>query len=263
MKKLLLVLGLIIALVPVNSFAGKLNDFESSVTNKKHEKKKKEKKDNGNRDSHGHHRPREDRDEHHHHDSDDGCHGFFSCLFGVFVEVYASSSSSGSETRKPDNPRDSLIIFDVAYQNLEPGIFGLDASFQVRLKRVNIDGRLTRYVETSPSDTLDVIQFKVVYPIRLGRSLTVGGALGTYTLAGNSTSTGGLFGFPITYQVPGSYWEFGMTPLWGNISDNNISDLDFRVSYRTSRANFFAGHRAINAGSQSLSGPYFGLGLNI
>lgn len=66
MKGLLLALGLTIALVPVNSFAGKLDDFESSATKKKHEKP----------DSHRPHRPKKDRDNHHHHDSHDGCHGF-------------------------------------------------------------------------------------------------------------------------------------------------------------------------------------------
>lgn len=44
MKKLLLALVLTIALLPVNSFAGKLDKFESSVTEEKYEKKKHKKR---------------------------------------------------------------------------------------------------------------------------------------------------------------------------------------------------------------------------
>lgn len=265
LKNLLLALGLTIALVPVNSFAGKLDDFESSATKKKHEK----------RDSRGHPPSREHRNDDHRHHSDGGCHGFFSCLFEIFIHVDVSSPPTGPydeadhpenlphESGRPDKASGSSIMtVDFAYQNLESGIFGLDTNFQLRLKRVNIESRFTRYIETSPYDTLDVFQLKVVYPIRLGRSLTIGGALGIYQLAGNGTNTGGSFGFPISYKAPGSKWEFGMTPSWTNINGNTITDIDYRVSYRNRKTNFFAGHRAINTGSQLLSGPYIGLGLN-
>lgn len=172
------------------------------------------------------------------------------------------------DTRQPDsqsveNPsRKSSVTFDAAYQNIEPGIFGLDTSMQARFRLINIEGRFTRYVETSPSDILDVSQLKVVYPMRLGRSFTVGGALGIYNLAGNNSNTGISFALPLSYQAPDSNWEFGMTPLWTSINGNSITDVDYRISYRTSKTNYFAGHRAINTGSQLLSGPYVGLGFN-
>jgi hypothetical protein len=256
MKGLLLAIALTIVLVPVISFAGKLDDFESSATRKKHE----------NRDSHRDHRSKKDRQDHHHHDSDDGCHGFFGCLFAVFIDVEPSYSSENTyeDTRELDNPsKDSGATVDVAYQSIESGLYGVDSSFEARFGLINFDGRFTRYVETSPFDTLDVIQANVVFPVRLGRSFTLGGALGVYQLAGNSINTGGSFGLPISYKAPGSNWEFGMKPLWVNINGNTITDVDFRASYRASKINFFAGHRAIDTGSQFLSGPYIGFGLNL
>lgn len=266
MKNLLLALGLVIALVPVSSFAGKLDDFETSATEKKHER----------RDSRRHPPSRDNRDDGHHHQSDGGCHGFFSCLFQIFIHVDASSSSTDTydETEQSEYPPDEsgqqnnpparpLVTVDLAYQYMEPGIFGLDSSFKLRLKWVNIEGRFTRVVETSPYDILDVSQLNVVFPIRLSRSLTVGGSVGLYQLAGNNTNTGGSIGMPITYKAPGSKWEFAMTPLWTNINGNYITDVDYRVSYRKGNTNFFTGHRGIDTGSQLLSGPYVGVGLNL
>lgn len=191
---------------------------------------------------------------------------FFGCLFSVFIDVDSSYSSEDTyeDTREPDNPsKDTGATIDVAYQSVEPGLYGLDSRFEARFGLINIDGRFTRYVETSPFDTLDVIQANLVFPVRLGRSFTVGGGLGVYQLAGNSINTGGSFGLPISYKAPGSKWVFGLTPLWVNINGNTITDVDFRVSYRASRMNFFAGHRAIDTGSQLLSGPYIGLGINL
>lgn len=255
MKRLLLAIALTIVLVPVNSFAGRLDDFESSVTKKKHEK----------RDSRRHHRSKKDRQDHHHHDSDDGCHGFFGCLFAVFIDVDSSYSAEDNydDSPQPDRPPvDTGVTVDIAYQSVEPTIYGVDSSLEVKFGLINIDGRFTRYVETSPFDTLDVIQANLVFPVRLGRSFTLGGALGIYQMAGNSINTGGSLGLPISYNAPGSNWEFGMTPIWASINGNTITDVDFRVSYRASKLNFFAGHRAIDTGSQLLSGPYIGLGLN-
>ena len=267
MKNLIAALGLTIALVPVNSFAGKLDEFESSVTKQEREEQKQRKQKSGKhrsgkQKSRDHPRSKRSRNDDHHHHSDDSCHGFFSCLFSIFIQIH-SSSSPGSESKKPDNPENSLMTFDAAYQNVEPGIFGLDTRFQLRLKRVYIEGRLTRYIETSPIDVLDVHHWKVVYPVKMGKSFTVGAGLGIYNLSGNNSSTGGSLSVPMRYQAPSSYWEFGVTPTWASINGNTISDVDFRVSYRTNKANVFVGHRTVNTGSQSLGGAYFGIGLNI
>jgi hypothetical protein len=254
MKKLLLALGVTIALVPVYSFAGKLDDFESAATEKKDEKRR----------SRGHPGSHRDRDRHSHHDYDDSCHGFFSCLFDVFIHVDASPSYAEPEydPRQPDRPSEnSGVTIDAAYQFVEPGIYGLDTRLQARFRLIHIEGRFTRYVETSPPDSLDISQFRLVYPIRLGRSLTIGAGIGAYQLAGNNTNTGGSFSFPISYRAPYSNWQFDLTPLWASINGNTISDVDLRASYRTGRTNFFVGARAMETGSQLINGPYIGVGF--
>lgn len=254
-KKILLGLGLTIAMVPVNSIAGKLDDFESAATEKKHEKKK----------SRGHPRSNGHGDRYSHHDSDDGCHGFFSCLIDVFIHVDTSPSYTEPDydTRQSDRPSgDSGVTIDAAYQFVEAGIYGLDTSLQARFRLIHIEGRFTRYVETAPSDSLDISQFRLVYPIRLGRSLTIGAGLGAYQLAGNNTNTGGSISFPISYRAPYSNWQFDLTPLWASINGNTISDVELRAGYRTGSTNFFVGARAMETGGQLINGPYIGVGFN-
>lgn len=240
-RKCIALSGILLLLIPLTSHGGKLDDFEKAAATPQHQQTT---------------NTSETSD-----DPDDGeCHGFFSCLLSeLFSEV-----SINSPARLDDGPGGNSrprAELDFAYQRIDPTIYALDTSFHSPAGLFDLDVRYTGYVESMPPDSLNISRLSLTLPMRFSDSLKIGVGAGFYELAGNTINSGLSFSLPFTYQSPDSPWTIGLSPTWADINGNTIRDVDLRLSYRTKKASFFIGNRDIQAGSQSLGGPYVGAGF--
>ncbi len=260
MRKEILLIGLCLALVSGSAWAGKLDDYEKAATRPKPST-----------------RAQTDRE------SDGDCHGFLSCFLDALLQSSSSSDDSaddeasssapaGDDQSTADEPSSSSPVvadrgtatlgtgFDIAYQSAGTGVWAYDLSIMGHLGAVDIGGRITHYVEASPPDTLDINQVNLTLPVKLGESLTMGGGIGLYQLAGNNTNTGLSLSLPFLLHEPGNSWQVRITPLVADINGNTISDVDVRAGYRRGPLALLAGYREMRAGAQLLGGPYLGAG---
>ena len=238
--------------VPSTAFAGKLDNFESSLN-----------------------QPTKTYDSGSYSDSDS--ESFFLDIFGeIMVDllaygmVYGGVSSmervnggiSGPdameiESRENGEPLIPFARIDVAYLDAESDVKGYDYRLECGYGAFAVHLNHTHYRESSPKDKLDLIRLYGIYRMSFGSHFELGLGLGSLTVKGNDSNSRMSFTMPIRIQ-PGEHIGIEFRPSWAE----NLNERDLGVLLRWEYVSLKAGYRWVSSFGESLDSAYVGFSVH-
>jgi len=172
-------------------------------------------------------------------------------------------------TPKDGDPILPTTRFDFGWQAVESDVQGFDYALEAGYGPLAARGRMTRYTEHDPDDSLDLGSILALWriPVTQGAELDVG--IGGAVLDGNERQTGVDFGVAFRVWVPEKHVGFEYRGEFIDIGDGLSSNefsvllhlkwLALRAGYRWVHTThrFFDGHYV----TESLDGPFAGASL--
>jgi hypothetical protein len=256
--KLIVILSAVVFCFSVNSYAGKLDDFEKDATKKKDDKETKEKKDTS------------------------VCDEIFSAVAGFFVEIFVagdgSSKKAGSsqtdagvsptsgpgdedkEVREKGDPIRPFARVDASYQHMSSRLKAQDYFVELGYDPIALSGRFTHYMETDPDDSMDAIEVFLLYRMEFVKKFEVDLGIGDMLLDGESSHSGISFTVPVKFK-PVDYVWLEFRPAIASINGNFMQDYDLSAHVGWRYASVKAGYRWYMSPNETLDGPYLGVSI--
>ena len=242
------------------SYAGMLDDFETSAT------KKKPKSENRNSTKSCQYKKR--------------CNNSSDSFAELFVEMFAEmigaviragaqgtsartkmyKSSNYFEPRKIGSPLLPTLRLDLSSQSISPNIQGNDFRIEVGESTTAVQFRATKYKENSPTDSMDYVSAHGLYRLAFGNHVNFNLGVGASFLSGNKKTSGLSLTFPF-------YWHFHENmgieykPVITSFNKNIVTDQDLSVLFNYKAASIAVGYRKLSSVGEALSGPYIGFSL--
>jgi hypothetical protein len=153
-----------------------------------------------------------------------------------------------------------FLRLDAGYQSVRSDVDAWDWRAEGGYGPIGVHVNHTRYRETEPADTLDLVRVFGLYRMSFGSLLEVDLGLGALTMdsgKGENSSS-----FAVTLPVLLHPWDFAgleFRPAWAH----NVSDYDLALVTGWRFASVKAGYRWVRTPSYSLDGPYAALCLKL
>lgn len=167
-------------------------------------------------------------------------------------------SGFGVEPRKTGEPDIPFIRADLNYQRISRHISAIGWLLQAGYGPAAAQYRQTHYTESSPSDSLDLIQVHGLYRMSPVKKIEFGPGLGAMLLEGGGQSGGFSVTFPLTVY-PAEPLAFNLTPAWGWIHGNLVSEYDWSAGYVRKFFSYKLGYKSLRVRREKLAGPYIGV----
>ena len=238
------------------SYAGILDDFETSAT-KKRPKSEKRKSTRSCQSKKG----------------CDNSSGFFAELFGELLTAILREGVQGTkarsskyyrntyiEPRKIGSPLLPKLRLDLSSQSISPNIQGNDFRIEVGESIAAVQLRATKYKEESPTDSMDYVSAHALYRLAFGNHVNFNLGVGASFLSGNKNTSGLSITLPF-------YWHFHENmgieykPVITSFNNNIVTDQDLSVLFNYKAASIAVGYRKLSSVGEALSGPYIGFSL--
>lgn len=202
--------------------------------------------------------------------SNSDCDNFLACLVEVLIDwstntnnMSLSESTSFNDTineineREPGDPINSVFRLDASHQNLQSDVSAVDYGAEFSYAIFALHYRSTSLHEPSAIDDLQIKQASVL--IRgADKTFSIAFGVGAATISGQQQNTGSMYTIPIKSRV-NNYLIFGFRPTLMIINGHLIQDYDVSGELLWRYAGVRLGYRYIDAGNNSLRGPYMGL----
>ena len=199
--------------------------------------------------------------------SDTDCNVFLACLVQVLIDwttysynksLTESSSFNGTvneiKEREPGDPIMSVFRLDASRQNLQSDVSAVDYAAEFSHSIFALHYRSTALHEPSAFDDLQIKQLSAL--IRgADKTFSIAFGVGAATISGQQQNTGPMYTIPVKSRV-NSKVIFGFRPTLMRINGRNIQDYDISGEYLWRYAGIRIGYRYIDAGYNSLRGPY-------
>lgn len=276
---MILVSVMVCLLFSLNSYAGKLDDFEAEVS-----KEEETKSIDGDEDETKHSKDKGheiNKSEGHWNNDED--YGFIEMIVhgvvggiarGVFYGIVGGgrlslervqaldelSNEPGESGRELGEALIPYIRLDTAYQVVEPDVSAYDFRLEGGYGPVALQTRFTRYEEEMPTDQLDMIQAHILYRGSIRDVAEVDMGVGGLTLNGAESNSGFSFTMPFLLH-PWKFLGFEFRPAWAFVNNHVIQDYDLAALAGWSFIGCRVGYRWVRVGSASLDGPYAGLAV--
>lgn len=247
---------LVMAAVPV-AFAGKLDDFEDSATNRG--------KSDGDHDHDHSHKSYDDI-------SDEDSSAALALLI-VALPVYGGLASwhrvrpdevdsdvkeENSSLRRAGEALLPFVRVDAAYQLVESDVDAWDLRAELGFGPFAVQARETHYDEGEPDDDLDLVQAHFLWRMTVVKQLEIDLGIGGVVVDGEDTNAGVSGTLPILIH-PWDFLGLELRPSWSSVKDNTVSDYDLSLLAGWRFISARAGYRWTKSGGSSLNGPIFGL----
>jgi hypothetical protein len=238
------------------SHAGQLDEFEKAATEERKED----------------HNPPHHDDTDYYDDDDDSYFSIFFETAGAFVaEGWKASAArmappnsgpyADTPQREPGEPLLPYLRIDAGWQHIDDNIQAVDTRIEAGYGPLALAYRHTHYMERDTDDTLNLAYAHALYRFSPTPAFEVDLALGATVLDGNNTHAGFSVGIPITWY-PWKNVGLRFAPTWSSINSNWISDYDTAVQVSIRFMTIFAGYRYVDAGGETLDGPYCGVSFH-
>jgi len=144
-----------------------------------------------------------------------------------------NASSVPGQKRGPGLRRsgEAMLPFfrvDIAYQSVESDIDAIDARTEGGYGPWAVQGRYTRYTERDPDDELHMYQIHGLLRITRGESAEGDIGVGAVIIEGTHTTGGFSITIPLLVH-PSDHYGLEIRPSWGFISGNVLQDYDIGI----------------------------------
>jgi hypothetical protein len=150
---------------------------------------------------------------------------------------------------------------DLSHHWVRPDVRGVEMRVEGGYGAAGLEGRLTRFRESSPAARLDLAYIRAVLHVPLTARLRLGLGVGAGQLAGAGRTSGFSASVPMDLRLARA-WAVELNPGWTKLGDRTMSDVDAGVRWGAGRASLRLGYRRLRAGDQCLSGPTAGLSFS-
>ena len=160
-------------------------------------------------------------------------------------------------TPLPGDPIVPMARFDYAWQAVEDDVEAHDFGLELGYSAVALRGRLTRYRENDPGDTLDLSSLLLLWRIPITGAIEFDVGFGRAELDGVDSQTGFDFSLALRGWIPDRRLGFEYRGEFIDIGDG-LSSQDFCVLLHMPWFALRGGYRTLHSAGDSLDGPFVG-----
>ncbi len=186
-------------------------------------------------------------------------------IYGMGVEgslkrINGDSTATDGLLYTPRELGEPLIPYlrtDIRFQDVESDIEAIDSRVEAGYGPFAVQGRWTHYDENSPDSQLELIQAHGLLRGSFGNHVEIDLGLGGMWLSGRQVQSA----FSVTTPILFHPWKFiglEFRPSWGFFENKTIQDYDLGVRLGWNYAGIQAGYRWVRSNNFSLNGPYIG-----
>lgn len=188
----------------------------------------------------------------------------FETLLGIFLAgafEMAQEDDLGyvyKYLKKNEIPALPTFRFEGGYQYLAGNDQAVSGRLEVGYLMVGAEGEYKRFWERSPDDHLNVASGHIMVRSLFSDIFQINLALGEKVIWGDARHDGFEIGFPF-YIIFGKHYLFDVRPYLAFIGGNELYDFSSGISYKYKLLGLRAGYRSMGVDNFTLHGPEVGL----
>lgn len=153
-----------------------------------------------------------------------------------------------------------VLSIGAAAHKVRGDVSALETAIEAGFAPLGAAARWIRYDEDTPPDTLDAIQWHLLYRMTFGNHVEIGVGMGALRIEGDATHTGFSIVTPIRV-CPTDALTFEYRPVWSSIHDRSVTEHDLAIGLGWRFLQARLGYRWFSAPGETLRGPHCGLVL--